>query len=580
MALLLFHLMYIVLKKTSLWLMLLLSLPLVLYATTLFFSLSRGAMILFPIIWLVGLCFLRMREQVKYIVSTIWAFAGGLVFYIMGSQENAGSFSQLFMLLVAGGISALLVMGTCRILDRKMPSAPSKKWQAYLLPGIAVLAGAALVLDFVKQGILYSQLPEGIRHRLRDIGYETIFEDGRFTFFFDAFRMLKDAPLFGWGGDGWSVLYHSYQTEPYISNEVHSVLLEQLLNIGVIGLIVGTVVLAVYAVNSVRTFRKTAHPAIPAALTALLMLLGHGMIDFDFSFATVWLLFMLLLAIAVPAAPELPAFTIDRRSVAIGASGLAAVLVVLSSVYAFRFDIAERKAQAAAQLNGNEEILETLTDARAWNPNELSYIIDQASVAVELQKGDLLLELNNQFTDVEPLNSNAWLQSGNIYASFGRIEEAMERYEQALEYDPFNIDIYERIIHLTSEEAASLSQNGEKDKAAEVAAQAAGAYERYQSTMFEFRDNPQPGYKDLELNQSSIFLTGQAYMVQTKYQKGINVLQNVNKDNEELYLRSQALVIHALEKQGETQKAQTKLNNLISRNEQAAAYFEAYQQIF
>ncbi|RSL29760.1 hypothetical protein D7Z54_29450 [Salibacterium salarium] len=584
MALLLFNIVYMAMKRSSFLSTLLLSLPVVLYASTLFLSLSRGAMILLPIIWFVGICCLSFVGQVKYIVYTVIAFVGGFVFFMLFSNEW-GSFQttgQIIALLLVSFVSTALVVVLHQGLNRKANLTLSNKKLSYIFPVASLMVGIALVLDFVYKGVIYNILPESVQNRINNIGYETIFEDGRFTFFFDALDMVKDAPIIGWGGDGWSILYHGYQTEPYISNKVHSVLLEQLLNIGLLGFIVWLGVFVLFAVLGIKAFKQSEDPMVPAGLIALLMLLGHGAIDFDFSFASVWLLFFLTFALVVPARPELPTFSLEKykRPIAIGASALATVLVVISSIYAFRFEAAERTAQANTQSSNNEEVLEGLREARDLNPYRLNYAVDQASVAVELQKEDLTLELSNQFTDVQPQSGTAWMQSGNSYASFGYIEEAVERYKQALEYDSFNVDIYERLIRLTSGEAATLKQNGKHEEAADLASEVANAYEQYTDTTLEFRENPQPKTKDLSLNQSSRFLTGQAFMIIEEYESGIEVLNTIGEGEEDIYLRAQALVIHALEQQGKDEQSTQTYNQLKEKNEQATSYYEAYTPFF
>ncbi|SFQ36257.1 O-antigen ligase family protein [Salibacterium halotolerans] len=582
MAVLLFNIVFASQQRNNIPVIALSTLPLALYASTLFLSLSRGAMILLPIVWFIGLLALSTRHQFKYVLYTILAFAGGFIFFMTAANEwgGAGPAMQIVVWFAVSAVTTLGAVSTHLLVEKKLPEKFMQKRFAFVLPAAALLAGAALLIDFVKKGWVFSKLPENVQNRIQNIGYETIFEDGRFTFFFDALDMLKDAPIIGWGGDGWSVLYHGYQSEPYISNEVHSVVLEQLLNIGILGFLVGMAVLLLFAFNSIKSFRQQGGALVPASLIALLMLVGHGVIDFDFSFATIWLLFMLILTLAVPENPAFPGVSIDKRSIKFGAYGVAAILIGLSSMYAFRFEVAERKVEAVSQTNDAEEILNILSEARQWNPNELSYITNQVQVAVEQQKEELILELSNQFIEVEPKSREAWMQSGNSHASFGYVEEAMTRYNQALSYDPFNINIYQRMIRLTSGEASSMMQSGNPDQAAGMAAQATDAYERYQKNTQEFRKNPQSNYKDLTLTPAANFLAGQAYMIEGSYQKGIKVLKKFSENDGELYVRAQALMILAQREQGNQKQAEKRMNTLASKNNKAQAYVDAYQVFF
>ncbi|WP_018923074.1 O-antigen ligase family protein [Salsuginibacillus kocurii] len=582
MTLFLFNLIYVSLSKSRVWYIVLISLPLVLYASTLFLSLSRGAMIILPVVWFIGLFFLTFNQQLKYILFTTVGFLGGFAVYMVTIEEWAefGSAGQLAFLILLSLVAAGLVGSVHRYLSLSI----NKKTVKYFIPIGSFVVGLALILDFTKEGLIYGTLPSLLQNRISNMGYETLFEDGRVTFFFDAIAMLRDAPLFGWGGEGWSILYHGYQTEPYISNEVHSVVFEQLLNVGVVGSLFMIAIFTYFIGKALQSYLADKNAIVPASFIGLLMLVGHGAIDFDFSFASVWLLFMVLLAIMMPHAttPSLPKIQLHdiRQPGSVILVLMTAAVIVVASTWAFRFEAAERIVQDQTQVS-NTQALEAFEEAREYNPYRLSYILNQATIAVEEGDEELTLALSDQFVESRPLSGTAWMNSANSYASFDHFDEAVERYEQALVYDPFNTDIYERLIRLTANRAEELAvEELEEEEVQQRAQQALSSYEKYNETTEEFIENPRSSYKGLEVNQLTHFYAGQSYVLLQDYEQAVSTLGEVGSDDDEVYARANALIIRSLEEKGEEEEAHERLEELREDYETIDQYVEAYQPFF
>lgn len=110
----------------------------------------------------------------------------------------------------------------------------------------------------------------------------------RTQFYKDALRMWQERPLFGSGGDAWRQQFASIQSEPYVGKEVHSIVADLLLDIGLIGTIL-TLLLAAMALF--RTWWRA-----PGAGMAAAVILGHSVLDFDMSYGIVALLTMSWLA--------------------------------------------------------------------------------------------------------------------------------------------------------------------------------------------------------------------------------------------------------------------------------------------
>lgn len=148
----------------------------------------------------------------------------------------------------------------------------------------------------------YKYLPESIVSRFQDIqAAKSNIERG--YFYRDGFGIMKDHFFIGAGGGAWSMLNFSYQSYLYWSSQAHNYFLQLGIEAGVIGLIVLlALILSILALFFAGYRVKNEGPQndriIQGALvTALIILLAHSFIDFDFSITAVFLLFWEILAV-------------------------------------------------------------------------------------------------------------------------------------------------------------------------------------------------------------------------------------------------------------------------------------------
>src|SRR5690606_37347501 len=111
----------------------------------------------------------------------------------------------------------------------------AKSYYRFIVPMLVVVIGTFVWIDIQNHGAIYRQLPTSFQERITNINAEASSALARAKMYEDAWKMSKDAPWLGLGGDGWKSLYTSYQSEPYLSNEIHNGYLEVLLNTGWIG---------------------------------------------------------------------------------------------------------------------------------------------------------------------------------------------------------------------------------------------------------------------------------------------------------------------------------------------------------
>lgn len=86
-----------------------------------------------------------------------------------------------------------------------------------------------------KVKLSYMFLPDNLVFRLKDTLTKDSNNTLRTVYYKDAMRLFKLSPIFGHGGEGFKSRYQEVQSEPYISSEVHSVPLQMLVEVGIIG---------------------------------------------------------------------------------------------------------------------------------------------------------------------------------------------------------------------------------------------------------------------------------------------------------------------------------------------------------
>ncbi|MCF6093275.1 O-antigen ligase family protein [Microaerobacter geothermalis] len=604
-------------KKLSIWKVIFFSLPVVAFGVGLFHSYSRGALLVFPLAWFIGLTFLRGKQQLIYSLYTFISLGGSfLAFRQIAEQskiegiDNPGSTGffliSLVVLLLITGIHYLLNYRNNTLLER----IDKKPYIRFVLPGVIIVLGVLLVLDLQNKGLVYQQLPPEFQDRISSINADTSSVVGRTTFFEDALRMSKDAPFLGLGGDGWRILFTKYQQVPYWSNETHNGYLEILLNTGWFGLIIFILVFGFLFYQILRRIwsekededRTIAIATIPA----LVMIFAHSFIDFNFSYGSVWFIVFWLFAMGVTDQPM--RFFVADQTVASGKKmkgksassrwknpemiyktilGITAVFVLIMGIYSFRFYLAEKQAARAQGTLNLEEAKDIFEKATSYNPYHVDYQFNLANVYVKYYKTtksedykEKAIKTLQKVEDLEPHNPKALFNIGNIYGSLGDGVQAIQYFEKALEYDRYNVKFYDAIIRLKSQAAVQMLQEKNVEKALEYAQGTVDDYEEYRTLTEPFKKTPVPDQRPVLLEKSTHLFVGQSYLLLGDFNHTIDALKPINnKDDQDTFRRAQAIRVVAYEALGNKQEA-AKITTAMQKDfPNFMKYVEAYKAV-
>jgi tetratricopeptide (TPR) repeat protein len=317
----------------------------------------------------------------------------------------------------------------------------------------------------------------------------------RAAYYRDAGRVFASRPLLGGGGGAWIYLYGQYQSYEYYSTTTHNYLLQLAAESGIPG-VLGWLSLAALLLWQIYRFavsgKKNRAAAgggdlfQPACLAAASGLFVHSLMDFDFSYFSVTLLFWGLLSMLPwdvfplfkPAAePTRPRRRPLKYSILVRAAALAALLaggwipvsIALGNYQAIQYSktgsegdlaLAERHIEAAQFYDRfNPKIKLGLAHLLIAYPNQSrrreadaladralrlgwydqDFLYDALEYYGSLGNSDAVLKIIRQIPLLRPLASEGWQTKVSVLgelaknrAESGKPEEARELIDEAL----------------------------------------------------------------------------------------------------------------------------------------------------
>ncbi|MDG0810869.1 O-antigen ligase family protein [Cohnella rhizosphaerae] len=306
----------------------------------------------------------------------------------------------------------------------------------------------------------------------------------RALYYKDALRMFADRPLFGAGGETWRMQVGLYQSAPYIGNEVHSGYLEALIDTGALGFAALLAMLAGFAVILWRR-QGTGRVWGPAAVLAL-----HAGVDFDWSYAYIWLLllFWLALHLSLPAREPAPARSLapmraadaPRAARNVGLTVPALVLLataIAAAAPAVRYKSAAGAYEAAQTARGEAAKLALLREAQRANPPWNRPRLEAAALLPAAERADLL----STGLRYEPDSPTVHYALGLAYADAGEVAKAETHLKEALRLARFDRDSQNAVIARFAKLAQQLMDEGDDEGARQAGLAGIGFFERYKA---------------------------------------------------------------------------------------------------
>jgi tetratricopeptide (TPR) repeat protein len=565
------------------------SFPIIAYMVCFIQSYSRGMILVFPLVWFIGLMLLSMKKQIRYFLfSTAATILSAVVYLSMSKGQIEGhKYPGLLALIVVTFVFiALIILVNKYAVRRKYSDRillfTKAKYMRFFLPSIIVFILLGGFLDIKFEGLVYQQLPEKLQERVSDLDIHSSTAKERIIFFRDSIKISQDSPLIGFGGQSWEVLYKKYQTLPYQSNKAHNGYLEWLLDTGIIGLLLLVIVVSYFFAHLFLKYRTARDHSLPvAAITGLLTILLHSFVDFNFSYGTVWFIFLWLLVIGMKTYQEKPA---EEKKIYKTSKPLLtclscfSILVILNIITSYRFMNANQFYNESKESNNPAEKQYLVERAVQYDPKNTHYLLQLAKIYASQTKNpeyeSKLHPLIKNITDIEPNNSTNLINAALLSEKTKNYDQAISYYTQALKVDHFNAKLYEKSIALKTKKAIEMYKlNLHKEMNVYIKS----AQEDYEKNLnwykyyekIPIKNKKAHNSRDFEVSDRTKYLIAFTHFVNKELDESLSMLKEINKlENKELATKILTLKVLTLERKGLKQEANTLLkeNNHEYRN--------------
>lgn len=178
-----------------------------------------------------------------------------------------------------------------------------------LIVNITVQKGEIEITEFKLNGkdvpLSYMFMPDSVVFKVKDTFAGVYGDSLRLAYLKDTFKLLKQSPIIGVGGEGFKHTYGTVQETGYISSEAHSGLLQALVEVGTVGTTV--LVLSIFTslmicFKLVMRLKKLDSKDITKAVTIIaiyLALLSSVIFDLAFSYAFMIYVFAVISALVI-----------------------------------------------------------------------------------------------------------------------------------------------------------------------------------------------------------------------------------------------------------------------------------------
>lgn len=438
-------------------------------------TLSRGGLLILPLVIIFLLPFLRIVQQFMFGIHLLIAGIAAMIIsepissiaMAFGGDPMNNVYGQGFTILFGtAAMTALILFLLQRYVAPKLTALleplAQKRFSYFMIPAVFVIIGLIGVYALFGNTALLGLLPDNLQERVENINFQQHSVLERQTFYSNALDMVKDHPLFGAGGNAWANMYQAYQTNPYTSSQAHSFYFKVLVEVGIVGFLIYAVFFLTIIVGFITYFirhkdeRRIDHLMMFIFAIAILV---HSAIDFNMSYMYIASVVFLCLGLAVSDVR----FTSLRKWASTRwikplpvAMIVIALLCLFSSIKLLQANMAFKEAIA---MNEGENIpfyklKDTLDHAisKSKSPEFMNYKVRVLSKAYQ-QVGDedflneamAMLEMIDRR---EPYNRLKVENEFTVYADAGEVDRALQALEDGLDKFSWDMSLYERTILL------------------------------------------------------------------------------------------------------------------------------------
>ncbi|WZL73634.1 O-antigen ligase family protein [Clostridiaceae bacterium 35-E11] len=435
-------------------------------------SYSRGAWVVMPLVGFMYYLLVSKAYKIGFMSDFIGNLLGVVVIIkplttsIEAVNKTPGWFWVFIGMVVSFGVS-LFLEKLLKKLDFQ------EKIYNLFIPMIALVIP---MVGLLFKNTLLGMLPTNLAQRLGSIslGTETVTE--RTVFYKDAFSIIKDYPIFGTGGGGWSTLYRAYQTYGYSSAQAHNYYMQLWIEVGTVGIIIFAGILLAYIYHAFKTYRSCEEPSAKAnyatMFTVVMTILIHSAIDFDLTYASIGIIMWSIIGMQLAIGESVE---IKEKKVGIKIPYVTTVFACILLVLSMGSSIASHSAKQsvyAIQQNKIEEGIAKFKRASMIAPFDPTYAIDYANllnnVAYQTKDEDQrkeAIDYMDKAVELGKYDFEILTNAARFYLRNEEMEKAFQVMENLEKYHPLNSNTYENKAGYLLTVAEIYTKKGEKEKA-------------------------------------------------------------------------------------------------------------------
>ncbi len=433
----------------------------------LFFTYSRGGLLLFGLILILLFFFLPHRERVQlgaHLLAVLLVF-----FVLVPFLEQAlktGNSLSFFGILLAGASSSIAFRSLMKPLEEKVASWPGRKFLILVAAVFGLACGAFLLA--VHLGILGRQAG-----RLLDISLRTRSVWERLIFYRDGLKLFARRPLSGLGGGGWEAMYFSVRSFPYLTRSTHNFYLQILIEGGILGILLLLYPVFLLFRSGMKALRGDSNSLLTGIL-AFILLFGflHGFVDVDFNLGAyqlaIWFFAGLLLqSLKHQKGSLLPSLRIPPLPVVL--------VLFFFLVFCALYTTSERQSILGEYFANQGEwekaqiFYQKALQHEPWNPDlhrVLSAVLRQRFLQEQqpvfrtesIKEGEYALRL-------APYSPSSLEHLGVLYVEQGDFEKGLSFLKEAITQNPFELHIYLNFARACKAVGGYLFEKGDPSRA-------------------------------------------------------------------------------------------------------------------
>ena len=334
--------------------------------------------------------------------------------------------------------------------------------------------------------------------------------DARFTFYKDAFKIIKDYPLLGAGGGAWKSLYFSYQSSRYFTTEVHNHFLQVWTESGFLGFLA---FLSIWVFFILAFIRNHLNPSITldqkkawvASFTPAIALGAHSAFDFNLSLGAVSIFLFALFGAGCSLDTGKSYFrsALLKKINLPGKPWSSCLIGLLLSLILFFFSFSLWEghkigisAERIAAENDFGQAMELFESAvkkdpyNAMNYANLARLYEHLAVFKENE--EVAPKLNGQAylsferaLSLEPDNTAYNLDMARILLARGQLQEGLSYINRATELQPYDTGVFIQAVRAHLAVAEHFLSTNERKKAEEILQKVL----QLEGRMAEYHDN-------------------------------------------------------------------------------------------